>query len=285
MDQKVNINKSNRGFAAMDPQRQREIASAGGKAAHAQGKAHQWTSTEAREAGRKSHEGGKAHQFTSEEAREAGRKGGEASRNKIKNPKSEYFLMMLSILVLANFVIAWWLCYALGGMWVEAKAIGGIFLVSTQVVVCFSILGFTTGFISIGLILQYLTGGISDTVYNSAGVLKHFLVEVPLICAAAALVTHTWISISRQRVLLNLDEDRWNYLVTLQKRYKEIDSRKKAFISIADLVISDKWIMPIVFILLFAAMPVLAMGITATKFFLSLYSGRLPLPERALVAM
>ncbi|MDK2014113.1 MULTISPECIES: KGG domain-containing protein [unclassified Deinococcus] len=47
-----------RGFASMDPERQREIASEGGRAAH---------------------QSGNAHEFTSEEAREAGRKGGQAS--------------------------------------------------------------------------------------------------------------------------------------------------------------------------------------------------------------
>lgn len=53
-----NNGKSRRGFAAMDEDRQREIASKGGKAAH---------------------ESGRAHEFDSEEAREAGRKGGKAS--------------------------------------------------------------------------------------------------------------------------------------------------------------------------------------------------------------
>jgi general stress protein YciG len=57
--------KSNRGFASMDPERQRQIASEGGKAAH---------------------EKGTAHEFTSEEAREAGRKGGQArSANRKKS--------------------------------------------------------------------------------------------------------------------------------------------------------------------------------------------------------
>ncbi len=42
-----------RGFAAMDRDRVREIASKGGKAAHAAGTAHQFTSDEARVAGRK----------------------------------------------------------------------------------------------------------------------------------------------------------------------------------------------------------------------------------------
>lgn len=44
---------SRRGFASMDPERQRQIASRGGKAAHASGNAHQFNAAEAREAGRK----------------------------------------------------------------------------------------------------------------------------------------------------------------------------------------------------------------------------------------
>ena len=74
---------SNRGFASMDPDRQREIASEGGKAAHEKGTAHEFSSEEARQAGSKggqaAHEKGTAHEFDSEEAREAGRKGGQAS--------------------------------------------------------------------------------------------------------------------------------------------------------------------------------------------------------------
>src|SRR5438067_7795810 len=75
--------KSRRGFAAMDPAKQREIASKGGKAAHAKGRAHEFTPEQAREAGRKgglrAHQRGTAHEFTREEAREAGRKGGLSS--------------------------------------------------------------------------------------------------------------------------------------------------------------------------------------------------------------
>ena len=44
-----------RGCAAMDPERQRQIAAQGGRAAHESGNAHQFTSEEARAAGKKSH--------------------------------------------------------------------------------------------------------------------------------------------------------------------------------------------------------------------------------------
>jgi general stress protein YciG len=45
--------KERRGFASMSSDKQREIASKGGRAAHQKGTAHEWSSDEAREAGRK----------------------------------------------------------------------------------------------------------------------------------------------------------------------------------------------------------------------------------------
>ena len=52
-----------RGFASMDPEKQKEIARKGGRAAHAKETAHEWSSDEARVAGRKggeaSHGGGR----------------------------------------------------------------------------------------------------------------------------------------------------------------------------------------------------------------------------------
>lgn len=45
--------KNRRGFASMNRDKQRMIASKGGKTAHKKGTAHKWTSEEARAAGRK----------------------------------------------------------------------------------------------------------------------------------------------------------------------------------------------------------------------------------------
>ena len=67
--------KSNRGFASMDNAKQREIASKGGKAAHAQGRAHEFTPDEARVAGRK---GGEAVSRDRAHMAAIGRAGGQA---------------------------------------------------------------------------------------------------------------------------------------------------------------------------------------------------------------
>jgi uncharacterized protein len=70
--------RSNRGFASMDPSKQREIASKGGRAAHAKGTAHEFNSDEARDAGRK---GGQAVSRNREHMAAIGRRGGEARGN------------------------------------------------------------------------------------------------------------------------------------------------------------------------------------------------------------
>jgi len=54
-------NTSDRGFASMDDDKQREIASKGGYAAHESGNAHEFDSEGAREAGKK---GGQSRQGT-----------------------------------------------------------------------------------------------------------------------------------------------------------------------------------------------------------------------------
>ncbi|MDQ3185343.1 MAG: hypothetical protein M3Q16_02550 [Pseudomonadota bacterium] len=67
---------SKRGFASMDEDKQKEIASKGGKAAHEKGTAHEFDSNEARQAGQK---GGEAVSGDRKHMSDIGRKGGESS--------------------------------------------------------------------------------------------------------------------------------------------------------------------------------------------------------------
>ena len=74
-------NQKNRGFAAMDRGRQKEIARKGGKAAHEKGTAHEFTADEARAAGRK---GGEAVSANRVHMSHIGRIGGKKSAGRRK---------------------------------------------------------------------------------------------------------------------------------------------------------------------------------------------------------
>lgn len=67
---------SNRGFASMDPKQQREIAAEGGRAAHASGNAHEFTSEEARKAGSMSHKNDGNQQSDSGDSGSGSKSGG-----------------------------------------------------------------------------------------------------------------------------------------------------------------------------------------------------------------
>jgi hypothetical protein len=75
-------NKNERGFASMDDEKQREIASKGGEAAHEKGTAHEFTSEEARRAGKKGGEKVKEERGP-EFYHEIGKKGGEARKEEL----------------------------------------------------------------------------------------------------------------------------------------------------------------------------------------------------------
>jgi general stress protein YciG len=68
--------KKKRGFGAMAPAKQKELARKGGQSAHAQGLAHEFSPEEARVAGQK---GGRAVSSNREHMAEIGRRGGHAS--------------------------------------------------------------------------------------------------------------------------------------------------------------------------------------------------------------
>lgn len=82
--------RQGRGFAGMDESRQREIASKGGKAAHAKGTAHEFTPEEARRAGRK---GGEVVSQNREHMAMIGREGGQArgARHRMNRERGEFY--------------------------------------------------------------------------------------------------------------------------------------------------------------------------------------------------
>ena len=71
-----------RGFAAMDVEKQRKIASMGGKAAHERGRAHKFTSEEAQRAGKK---GGEAVSRDRDYMVAIGRRGGHARSTRLQS--------------------------------------------------------------------------------------------------------------------------------------------------------------------------------------------------------
>ena len=81
----METNTKNRGFASMAAEKQKEIARKGGRAAHEKGKAHEFTTDEARQAGRK---GGEKVSMDRSHMAEIGRRGGRSSASRRRTTPS-----------------------------------------------------------------------------------------------------------------------------------------------------------------------------------------------------
>lgn len=80
--------KQQKGFATMTPEQKKEIAAAGGRAAHAKGKAHKFDAVTAKAAGQK---GGQSVSKDREHMAAIGQKGGHArSRNAGENKLNNF---------------------------------------------------------------------------------------------------------------------------------------------------------------------------------------------------
>jgi general stress protein YciG len=85
-DRSADKSTGKRGFAAMDAEQQRAIASRGGQAAHQKGTAHEFNSEEARRAGQK---GGEAVSRDRAHMSAIGRKGGESRQSAARMNKQQ----------------------------------------------------------------------------------------------------------------------------------------------------------------------------------------------------
>jgi uncharacterized protein len=77
----LTVASKKQGFASLTPERRAEIARIGGRTAHEQGRAHEFTPEQARDAGRK---GGKIVASDKNHMREIGSKGGKTRARKAR---------------------------------------------------------------------------------------------------------------------------------------------------------------------------------------------------------
>lgn len=91
MEEPIVVQKK-RGFAAMSPERQKEMAAIGGRAAQRMGRAHRFNSEEAKIAGQR---GGKIVSQNRAHMAEIGRRGGSSSRTPEEEPLIENFWLLI----------------------------------------------------------------------------------------------------------------------------------------------------------------------------------------------
>lgn len=190
---------------------------------------------------------------------------------------------MLVLLLILNFAISWWNCYAVGGIWTESKALGGFsrllaWSAAIQSAIGFSsVIGFLLGYVaySLGYLpVKYATDAIS---------LWYLLVIVPVIGTGLVITIHSWIVAFRERSLLNMGTAAYNTFAQIHNMYSAIDGIGEAFKGVSDLFDGDSDDAQGTMVLLVIALVAAALlgGVLLTYVLIRKYAGRLPVPAPA----
>jgi len=187
---------------------------------------------------------------------------------------------MLILILILNFAVSWWNCYAAGGMWAESKALGGFPRVLAWSAVIQAGIGFSSVFgFAFGYVV-YLAGYMPPKVATGAVSLWYLLVIVPAVGTGLAITVHSWIIAFRERSLLNMGTAAYNTVVQLHNMYGMIDGIGKAFSGIGELVEdADRDSMPLILAVLLVGFA-LGSGAYLTYALVNRYAGRIPLPAR-----
>jgi len=192
-------------------------------------------------------------------------------------------LMLLGLLAL-NFAISWWNCYAVGGMWVESKAIGGWTRLVAWSAAAQSAIGFSSVILFALGGIGYATGHLPPRALSAGASLWYLLIILPVIGTGLVLTIHSWIIAYRERDLMSMGTAAWNTFAQAKNLYDAIDGVPQAFGQVMSFFKTDEdddaqsQLMALVVVIVAAS---LLGGVILTYALIRKYAGRLPAPVRA----
>lgn len=201
--------------------------------------------------------------------------------------------MILLLILALNFGISWWNCYALGGIWAEARALGGWprFLAwcgATQAAI-----GFSSVALALFAGIAYATGHLPDKALQAAAGLWYLLVIIPALGTGLALTIQSWIVAFRERSIANMGIAAYNTLAQVHNLYGAIDGIGQAFGAVKDMLPgfggdsdsdSDSAEAAMALLIIGLVIGALLSGVLLTGALIARYSGRLALPARSRAA-
>ena len=119
-------------------------------------------------------------------------------------------LLFIVGLLALNAVISWWNCKAVGGIWVEARQMGGFMRVLAWCGAVQAAVGFSSVLI-FGMAFAAYAFGYLPKEYASAAIsLWYLLIIVPAIGTGLIITVHSLITAWRERNIANMGVAAWN---------------------------------------------------------------------------
>ncbi|WP_244118700.1 hypothetical protein [Burkholderia gladioli] len=191
-------------------------------------------------------------------------------------------LGVVLILVL-NFGISWFNCWSVGGIWTEARQLGGWIRIVAWSAAIQSAIGFSSVIGALIGYALYATGHLPPVAARAASSLWYVIVIVPALGTGLVLTIQSWIVAFRTKRFLDMGIAAYNTFAQVKNMADAFESIPQAFSAIVDLFKADEkddggGAMVLAVIGLVACS--LLGGVLLTSVLIKRYSRRLALPAR-----
>lgn len=187
-------------------------------------------------------------------------------------------MIMLIVLLALNFGVSWLNCWAVGGVWIESKALGGFPRVlawcgAIQAAIGFSsVIGFVLGAIALQL------GVLPKSAASGAAGLWYLLIIVPALGTGLIITIQSWLVAFRERSLVNMGVAAYNTLVQAHNMTGAVRGVCEAFGAVSSLFSGDDDDDAVAMLAIALVVMALAGGAVLAAFLIRRYAGRVPLP-------
>lgn len=187
-------------------------------------------------------------------------------------------MIMLFVLLALNFGVSWLNCWAVGGVWIESKALGGFPRVlawcgAIQAAIGFSgVIGFVLGAIALQL------GVLPKSAASGAAGLWYLLIIVPALGTGLIITIQSWLVAFRERSLANMGVAAYNTLAQAHNMAGAVRGVGDAFGAVSSLFSRDDDDDAVAMLAIVLVVMALAGGAVLAAVLIRRYAGRVPLP-------
>lgn len=190
--------------------------------------------------------------------------------------------LILLLVVVLNLGISYWNARVCGQVWEDAKALGGWLRVLVWCGAIQSAIGFSSVLMILLGGIAYAFGYLPQNLIKGMFSLWYVLVIVPALMSGWIITIHSWISLARDRSLLNMGTTAWNTYASIHNTIDAFQGIGGAFDGIGkmfDDVDSDSAPLALVILAVVLVLASVLGGIFLTAAIIKANKGTLPLPE------
>lgn len=144
--------------------------------------------------------------------------------------------VLIALGLLLTLGLSYWNARVCGQVWVEANALGGWLRLVVWSGAVQSAIGFSALLLLLLGVIMSATGVLPASMASGMASLWYLLIIIPVLLTGWVITIHSWISLARDRSLINLAATGWNTYASISNTYGAVQGVSSAWSNVKEMI-------------------------------------------------